>query len=147
MSTLRRVLRPLGLTKRADLLSRLGQALDDAGEIPREPEKLMELPGVGPYTAHAVAVFAYERDLPLVDWVIGRVLGRYFGVGGERRPNADTELWDLASELAKLGHAREVWLGSLDLAAEICKTRPRCQVCPLSDACTYAGSLERTVQQ
>ena len=100
------------------------------------PEKL---PGVGPYAAHAVPVFALDRDLPVVDWVIARVLRRYFGLTSERRPNADRDLWALAGDLAQPGQARELWLGTLDLAAAVCRPRPRCQLCPLRCGCaSYA---------
>ena len=102
----------------------------------------MALPGVGPYTAHAVPILARNRNLPLVDWVIARVLRRYFGIAGKRRPNADRDLWALAETVVESGRAREVWLGTLDLAAAVCKGKPLCGECPLSGTCkfTQAGS-------
>lgn len=131
------VLRPLGLAKRAALLVRLGRELVAIGEVPATPARLKELPGVGPYTAHAVPIFSGNRNLPLVDWVIARVLRRYFGLPSERRPNADHELWELAAAIAATGRARDLWLGTLDLAAAFCKRRPLCDRCPLSSACAY----------
>ncbi|HXF73989.1 MAG TPA: A/G-specific adenine glycosylase [Actinomycetota bacterium] len=128
----------LGLAKRADFLVRLGRELSRRGGVPGDPEELAALPGVGPYVAHAVAVFADGRRLPLVDWVIARVLRRYFGLPGGRRPNADRELWSLAAELVRAGRAREVWLATLDLAAAVCKPRPLCPLCPLGSECTFA---------
>lgn len=143
-STIRRVIAPLGLAKRATIIRRLGRRLDELGSVPTDPSDLLLLPGVGPYTANAVAVFADEQDLPLVDWVIARVLRRYFGLESSKRPNADKELWGLAEELASQGHARELWLGTLDLAAAICKKRPRCDVCPLASDCSYARGVMQT---
>jgi A/G-specific adenine glycosylase len=134
------VIRPLGLSKRAPLLVRLGRALSRRGSVPADPDELVALPGVGPYVAHAVPVFADGRNLPVVDWVVARVLRRYFGLPGGRRPNADPELWRLAAELARPGKARELWLGTLDLAAAVCKPRPLCEACPLRRACRYAVS-------
>ena len=131
------VIRPLGLAKRAPILKDLGRALAERGSVPTEPKELSRLPGVGPYAAHAVPVFTKGRNLPVVDWVIARVLRRYFGLGSDRRPNADRELWDLAAELAGRGKARELWLGTLDFAAAVCKPRPLCPTCPLGSTCAY----------
>ena len=133
------VIAPLGLRKRAGVLERLAQALVDLGAVPVKPEQLASLPGVGPYAAHAVPIFSRNRNLPLVDWVIARVLRRYFGLAHGRRPNSDTELWTLATVVAKAGRAREVWLGTLDLAAGVCKRRPLCSECPLRRDCSYAS--------
>ena len=132
------VLRPLGLVKRTRLVAQLGRALGRLDKISLRPERLVELPGVGPYVAHAVPVLAEHRNLPLVDWVIARVLRRYFGLTGSRRPNHDPELWDLAGRLVRSGRAREIWLGTLDLAAAVCKPKPRCGECPLGLTCEYA---------
>lgn len=131
------VIRPLGLAKRAPLLKRLGQTLTNLGDVPRNPAALLELPSVGPYAAHAVPVFALRRNLPLVDWVIARVLRRYFGLPEGRRPNGDRQLWELAARLVESGRARDVWLGTLDFAAAVCRPRPLCPECPLREDCTF----------
>ena len=135
------LLRPLGLVKRIGLLLRLGHELKALGRVPLRPAELESLPGVGRYTAHAVPIFAAHRNLPLVDWVIARVLRRYFGLPTERRrPNADHELWQLALAIVSPGRAREVWLGTLDLAAAVCKPRPHCDGCPLRRGCDFANA-------
>ncbi len=136
-TTVERVIRPLGLRKRASTLTALGGALVELGGVPSDPAELAALPGIGPYGAHAIPVFALGVDLPVVDWVIARVLRRYFGLPGERRPNSDTELWALAAELADLGEARSLWLGVLDFAAEICRPTPGCGSCPIVADCAY----------
>jgi A/G-specific adenine glycosylase len=144
-STIAAVIRPLGLPKRASILKRLGRELTDLGAVPSDPQALDALPGVGPYAAHSVPVFALGLNLPVVDWVIARVLRRYFGLPIGRRPNGDPLLWQLAERLATPGRARELWLGTLDFAAAICKPRPLCGECPLSRSCAfYASQLERT---
>ncbi len=135
------VIRPLGLLKRAIELRKLARELVLIGRMPLTPSELERLPGVGPYVAHAVPVFAARRNLPLVDWVIARVLRRYFGLSGEGRPNADTGLWELSADIARAGRAREVWIGTLDFAAAVCKPRPVCNECSLRDSCCYAGQL------
>ncbi|MGH2811043.1 MAG: A/G-specific adenine glycosylase, partial [Actinomycetota bacterium] len=70
VARIRAVIAPLGLTKRAEILKELGKAISAGGDVPSEPSELERLPGIGPYSARSVAVFAARRDLPLVDWVI-----------------------------------------------------------------------------
>ncbi len=135
------IIRPLGLPKRAVELRKLARELVRIGRIPLDPSELERLPGVGPYVSHAVPVFAGRRNLPLVDWVIARVLRRYFGLRVEGRPNADAELWKLSADIARPGRAREVWIGTLDLAAAVCKPRPLCDECSLRSSCCYAREL------
>lgn len=142
-SSIASVIRPLGLTKRAPRLKELGKALEREGGVPEHPDKLLGLPGVGPYAAHAVPVFAFNRNLPLVDWVIARVLRRYFGLPDGLRPNSDQTLWDLARTLAGNRGARELWLGTLDFAALVCKPRPECPTCPLASSCAFTTSSSR----
>ena len=131
------VIRPLGLVKRAATLRRLGEELQYSDPFPTDRDQLAALPGVGPYIAHAVPIFARGRNLPLVDWVIARVMRRYYGGDSQRRPNGDRALWDLAARLASMRRARELWLGTLDFAASVCKPRPLCEECPLSGGCEF----------
>lgn len=142
-TTIARVVRPLGLAKRAPIIRRLGAALKERGAVPNEPSELLKLPGVGPYAAHAVPVFALGETLPLVDWVIARVLRRYFGLNPGKRPNQDPDLWKLARDLTKYAEARPLWLGTLDFASEVCRPKPRCPHCPLRGSCA-TGQLVLT---
>ena len=137
------VVRPLGLAKRAPTLKQLGIALVEAGFVPTEPAALRRLPGVGPYAANAVPIFALGQDLPLVDWVIARVLRRFFGLPEGNRPNADPALWRVAESLVRVGRARDLWLGTLDFAARVCKPRPACPECPLREACSFHTEARR----
>ena len=142
-SSIASVIRPLGLAKRAPMLRDLGRALVSRGSTQlTDPAELLSLPGVGPYTAHAVLVFAMDRTLPLVDWVIARVLRRYFGLKESRRPNADGELWALAARLARPSRARDLWLATLDFAAAVCRPTPICAGCPLESSCAYVAPAE-----
>ena len=141
VETIRKVVSPLGLRKRADTIKQMAGMLA-GGEVPSDPKDLDELPGVGPYVAHAVPVFADGRDLPLVDWVIARVLRRVFGLPGVKRPTSDRDLWDLAGRLASRGKAARLWAGTLDLAAAICRPSPRCSECPAVSFCSYARNRE-----
>jgi A/G-specific adenine glycosylase len=141
-ATITRVIEPLGLRRRSAILGRLGRELNEYGKVPLEPSALQELPGVGRYAAHAVPIFARNRQLPLVDWVIARVLRRFFGLPPDKRPNADEELWSLALVLIEYVRARDLWLGVLDFGAAICRPRPLCPVCPLLLTCEWAKSSD-----
>jgi A/G-specific adenine glycosylase len=92
------------------------------------PDDLATLPGVGPYTAAAVASFAFGRDVAAIDTNVRRVLERY---DGERRtPRA---LERRAAELLPPGRAAEFNHALMDLGATVCTARrPRCDACPLS---------------
>ena len=136
VTSIANVIRPLGLSKRASILKQLGVALVERGSVPADPDELIELPGLGPYAAHSVPIFAGGKNLPLVDWVIARVLRRYFGFPEGRRPNADPDLWALATRLVRSGRARDLWLGTLDFGARVCSPRPKCPVCPLNPSCS-----------
>ena len=141
VSSIRSVIAPLGLPNRAQKLKALGAALVQVGDVPLDPAALDRLPAIGPYAAHAVPVFAAGRDLPLVDWVIARVMRRYFGLPSLRRPNADAELWELATRLARKGRGRDLWLGVLDLGAAYCRSRPKCAACPIRLSCAHAEQV------
>lgn len=139
-TTIAKVIHPLGLTRRAPIIRALARDIVSNGGVPSRPDELIRLPGVGRYTSHAVPVFAHRASLPLVDWVIARLLRRYFGLDSRSRPNNDEELWALAEELVEESDARLLWLGVLDFAAKICKPLPRCRDCPLATSCASRKS-------
>jgi len=96
----------LGRYRRVVSLHRTARIVveEHGGEIPSDPEALVKLPGIGPYTAGAVACFAYERDAAFVDTNMSRVLHRiFFGVDVPGPTAADRELLDLAAELVPSG--------------------------------------------
>jgi A/G-specific adenine glycosylase len=130
----------LGYYRRAENLHRLARTVvrDHAGEIPSDPEVLRTLPGIGRYTAGAVATFAFERRAAAVDTNVARVLARVFH--GGRRP-AERQLWALAERMLPR-RRRVAWefnQALMDLGATICVARvPKCADCPVRTACRYA---------
>src|SRR6059058_54824 len=74
-----------------------GVAGDGVPTLPDDPEELVKLPGIGPYTAGAVASFAYEKPVPAVDTNVARVIRRVFG--NAKRGMRNAELWRLAQAL------------------------------------------------
>ncbi len=129
----------LGYYRRAANLHKLARvvATEQAGTIPSDTAALRRLPGVGRYTAGAVASFAFERAEPAVDTNVARVLRRAFhprarGAAGERR------LWDTATRL-HIRHGRSAWAFNqaiMELGALICTARiAKCGECPVRGAC------------
>jgi A/G-specific adenine glycosylase len=99
------------------------------GELPRSVDELMRLKGVGRYTAGAVACFAYEQPVAMVDTNVRRVLSRVFGVA----PSGVEKIADAIVPRA----AAYAWNQALmDLGATLCRAeRPLCLVCPLMSEC------------
>ncbi len=143
-----RTIQALGLRKRAPLLQRLGRTLirDFGGAIPRTDEELTGLPGVGRYGANAVRCFAYDDRVAIVDAGIGRVIRRCLDLPSEKRVNQDHRLWTIAQALLPRNGHRRHNLALLAVADTFCRSRPRCDLCPLLPICAYgrrhAGGAE-----
>jgi len=110
-----------------------------AGRLPDDPSALARLPGIGRYTAAAVASIAFDAPLGTVDTNIARVLARVFRLRGARRSTARTAAtWRLAERLAVRGRAGDWNQALMDLGATICTARaPRCERCPVASLCVY----------
>ena len=115
-----------------------------AGTMPSDPAALRRLPGVGAYTAGAVASFAFERRAALVDTNVARVLRRVFAPDADlRTTHGSRRLWAIAEEaLPRTGRA--AWAhnqGVMELGARICTARVRhCAACPVRSVCeTFAS--------
>ena len=131
----------LGYNRRAINLQRLAQAVVAAhgGRIPDDVTELKALPGVGPYTAGAVAAFAHNRPVAMVDVNIRRLLHRLF-VGAEVPDYRITEgkIWSLARAAVPQGRSADWHQALMDLGATICRPRPACDRCPVRDWCRAA---------
>lgn len=139
LADLLRLWQGLGYPRRARSLHEAARRISDSGRFPSTVEELMDLPGVGPYTARAVAAFAFDLDVGVVDTNVGRLLAR---LAGERlRPAAAQTM---ADDLVPKGDA---WIWNqvvMDFGATVCTARsPRCNHCPVSGRCAWAGSTER----
>src|SRR5439155_3851052 len=115
----------LGYNRRAVNLHRAATIVRDrfGGRVPDDLGALLTLPGVGPYTARAVLVFAFERDIGLVDTNAGRFVAR--ALAG--RPVTASEAQTLADAAVPRGRAWEWGQGLFDLGAAVCTKRaPAC---------------------
>jgi A/G-specific adenine glycosylase len=121
----------LGYYARARNLHKLSREVTHRhdGTLPEKPEELRTLPGVGRYTAGAVACFAYEKPVATVDTNVRRVLERAFG---------SKDVWKLAEKLVPKNGAR-AWRFNqalMELGALVCKARsPLCPECPVRNNC------------
>jgi len=135
-----RAWRGLGYNRRALNLWRAARVVVEEfdGELPRDLAALERLPGVGRYTARAVAAIAFGRPVGAVDTNVRRVLAR--AVGGSRDAFADAELQVLADESVPAGRAAEWTHALMDVGATFCRPAPRCDECPARGACRYAAT-------
>ena len=127
----------LGYYARARNLHKLAREVSVVGgQLSDKPEDLVKLPGVGRYTAGAVACFAYEKPVPAVDTNVKRVLERVFGNAERGMRNA--ELWRLASALVPT-QGKRAWRFNqaiMELGALVCVARkPKCPECPVNQEC------------
>ncbi len=107
--------------------------------LPSDPGELQALPGIGPYTAGAVASFAFEKRAPLVDTNVARVLRRVFAPRADfKTTRGQKKLWGIAAAvLPRTG--KQAWTHNqalMELGALVCTARvARCDVCPVAALC------------
>lgn len=130
--------RALNLKKAAEILVR-----ENGGRLYDTYEGLLSLPGIGRYTAGAIMSIAYNKDYPVVDGNVVRVLARLFDYR-ENVKDAGDFFWDKAAELLTKGHARDFNQGMMEFGALVCTPKsPRCSECPLQKEC---GAFKAGIQ-
>ena len=144
----KRILFPLGMAKRAGMLVRMARVICKRhnGRVPDSAEELIHLPGVGRYTAHGVLCLAHRRPVPMIDVNSARVIRRFFGLSTEKRPKEDEKLWNFAAQLVPPDEPILFNLALLDFGASICRKKPHCASCPLSEKCFYFRSNKFVLQ-
>jgi A/G-specific adenine glycosylase len=132
----------LGYPRRALRLHACAVAIVErhGGVVPDSVDCLLALPGIGDYTARAVAAFAYGKRHPVVDTNIRRVLAR--AVGGQAQPAPPSTARDLAAMDALLPEdpqaAQRFNAGMMELGAVICtSSSPHCDDCPIAELCAW----------
>ena len=131
----------LGYPRRALNLHAAAVAITErhGGVVPHDVDELLALPGVGDYTARAVAVFAYGHRHPVVDVNIRRVIARAVHGQGEPGPAHKRDLIDMEALLPPdLENARLTNVAMMELGALVCTARsPKCDECPLASQCAW----------
>ncbi len=130
----------LGYYSRARNLQRAAQAVVAGGGFPRTVAGLRALPGVGPYTAGAIASIVFGADEPVVDGNVERVLSRWYA---QELPTVRWS-WERARAVLAPGRAGEWNQALMELGARVCTPRaPRCGGCPVATGCLGRDSPER----
>jgi len=134
----------LGYPRRALWLHACAVAITEKhdGVVPEDVDDLLALPGIGDYTARAVAVFAYGSRHPVVDTNIRRVIARAVEGQGEPGPPSKRDLAAMESLLPDDRPAAAAFnAGMMELGALVCVARsPRCDECPLRDVCAWRNA-------
>lgn len=129
----------LGYYSRARNLHKAAQLVvqEHGGRLPSGLRELQSLPGIGRYTAGAIASIAFGVDAPALDGNIRRVLARVFNLTlPARSPAGERKLWELAAAHLPPGRAGDYNQALMDLGALVCTPRaPKCQECPLNPLC------------
>ena len=131
----------LGYYARARNLHACAKAIvvQHSGQFPRDLDALRALPGIGDYTAAAIAAIAFDFPAVPVDGNVERVISRMFAVEDEL-PAAKTTIKARAATLLPLGRAGDFAQALMDLGATICSpNRPACALCPWTDSCLANG--------
>lgn len=107
------------------------------GRIPDQPEALLALPGIGRYTAGAIASIAFGKPAAVLDGNVTRVLCRYFAMTQDpRTPRIQRRLWELAQALLVREAPGDFNQALMDLGATVCVPRqPLCHRCPIRPGC------------
>ncbi len=107
------------------------------GRVPERVDELLRLPGVGRYTAGAIASIAHGQAAPILDGNVIRVLCRMYALRGDpKRAPLHERLWQLAEKLIPAGNAGEFNQALMELGATVCiPASPRCDACPVAAGC------------
>jgi A/G-specific adenine glycosylase len=137
----------LGYNRRAVALSETARAIEreHPGRIPAAVPELLRLPGVGPYTAAAVASLAFGAPVAAVDTNVRRVVARvHLGIDPSR--GREGEIAALAGSWLDRRDPGAWNSAVMDLGREVCRPRPRCEVCPLARVCVFRASGSPAVE-
>lgn len=133
-------LHQLGLNWRSVQLYKMAKEIQEKydGVIPKDVEKLTELPGVGPYIGSAILCFVHDENIAVLDTNIVRVIGRLFGMKIRDSSRKSKEFKSIMADLISYGEPRMFTLSLIDFADSICKSsKPRCGICQLKNICNY----------
>ena len=115
---------------------------EHGGNIPNDCEQLLNLPGIGRYTAGAIASIAFDRRAPILDGNVQRVLCRLDGIEADpRQRDVQKLLWNRAEEILPKSRIGDFNSALMELGATVCTPRaPRCGQCPVRRGCQAAAA-------
>jgi A/G-specific adenine glycosylase len=135
----------LGYYRRARALHAAAKEIVRRGSFPRTMPELMDLPGVGRYTAAAVASIAFGEPVAVVDGNVKRVIDRVVNRKAEpAESNAEKHYWEIASHLLDRESPGDFNQAMMELGALVClPAQPLCHACPVADLCGARGPTEK----
>lgn len=129
----------LGYYRRARMLHQGAQEVlrHHGGQVPDEHKALLALPGIGRYTAGAIASIAFEQPEPIVDGNVERILARLRAVAGDPKDRSNQKVfWRMAKELVDPEHPGDFNQSMMELGATVCTPKnPMCMLCPVRSMC------------
>lgn len=128
----------LGYYRRARNIQAAARVImrEHGGVFPSDHAAILALPGIGAYTAGAIASTAFNQNIPCVDGNVERVFSRLFDMDTPvREEPAKSRIRELAQTLIPSGKARDFNQGLMELGALVCRKKPGCHVCPLARWC------------
>lgn len=126
----------LGYYRRARMLHAASRVVSERGAMPLDRDGLLELPGIGRYTAGAIASIAYGEAVGLVDGNVARVLSRLFAIEEDMKRDGMRRAERLAEKLVPTKNAGDWNQALMELGATVCSPRaPACERCPVSASC------------
>lgn len=138
----------LGYYRRARYLHRGAKMVVDEfdGRLPGTGKELKRIPGIGPYTAGAIASIAFDEPEPIVDGNVIRVLSRLFALDVQPKERAHQKvIWALAEELVPDSRPGDFNQSLMELGATVCTPQnPNCLVCPVQSHCEGFATGEPT---
>ena len=135
------LLQPLGLHFRTERLLLSANIVREKyqGKIPDREARLLELPGIGKYTARSICAHAFGQPLAVLDTNVARILEKFFSLKGNRIKSRCKLLWKAAEQVAPSTEVSRWNLTLLDFGAAVCTaSNPLCSKCPLLNKCNYA---------
>jgi A/G-specific adenine glycosylase len=137
------ILQPLGLSFRVERLRQSIEMIQSkyGGNIPKTEAQLLELPGVGIYTARPICANAFGQPKAVLDTNVARILERFFGFSASDRVRSRSKPLQQAADQVAPDNNVSAWnLALLDFGAAVCTARnPRCTECPLQQKCQKAA--------
>ncbi len=132
--------RAKNLHKTAQLLIQKGQVQGIAPTMPENIDSLVKLPGIGKNTAHAIAAFAFNKPVPVMEANVRRILCRLHRI---KTPN-DKKIWEIAYAMVDIRHPFDYNQAMMDIGATLCLPKsPKCEACPLETLCQGKNDPER----
>jgi A/G-specific adenine glycosylase len=134
----------LGYYRRARMMNRAAKVLtsEHQGEFPKSASELRQLPGIGRYTANAIASISFDEPVAVVDGNVERVLNRIVG-----RQLSLAEVWNVAQQVLDAAQPGDFNQAMMELGATVCVPgEPICRKCPVKRACSWSGDAGARVK-